>query len=108
MNKNFKSFLTLVVIVFIGIWVTIMLIGLFTTKIDGGGSLECETGYIGLNIDTINDIQNYTCPNNNFTCYKENLLLQSIKLNGIGALSCKGSYQGSLPSFLITFLEGII
>ena len=92
-------------------------------EIETDGS--CNSGFIGLDIEAYNNIQNKTCtkiqwdnttqsfedmpdPNmENLTCFKEDYQLKHIKLKDIDGLNCQGKAKIKMPFILSLFMGGI-
>lgn len=83
----------------------------------------CNSGYIGLDIEAYNNIQNKTCTKiewdnetekfetipdpklENLTCFKQNFQLKHIKLKDIDGLNCQGKAKIKMP-FILSLLWG--
>ncbi len=70
------------------------------------GNINCNTGFIGLDIEANNIIQNKTCDyDGNFTCFMNDLQLAFIKLKNIDGLNCDIEYSIDVPFSIIDKLE---
>jgi hypothetical protein len=66
-----------------------------TRPIELSGSIDCSSGKIGLDIESENNIQNYTTSylGNNLTAFKEDMLFKHINLKGVDNLNCKATFS---------------
>jgi hypothetical protein len=98
----------------------IALLTLIPVQIDG--TLTCNTGFVGLDIESENVIQNITCtdriydPNTgtynrprdkhweNVTCFKEDMLFKHIKVKNIDGMNCYGSANVEIPLIAYLFM----
>ena len=103
----------------------ILLFTMLTTKVELETEGWCNSGYIGLDIEAYNDIQNKTCTklewNNetqsfeqmpdpemkNLTCFKEDFQLKHVKLKDIDGLNCQGKAKIKMPFILSLFMGGL-
>ena len=93
------------------IGVLVLTIGFFYiqsfSRVSVKGGFSCNTGYIGINADWENKIQEYPCLksvllNGSFvdiklTCHDDETLLQFIKLKDINGLNCQGWFDVNAP-----------
>ena len=70
--------------------------------------MECTTGYVGLDVEANNYIQNYTTieelPGNwgyEYTHFNKTLLLDHINVNGIDDMRCRASVKAKGPAYLM-------
>lgn len=94
-TAKFLGFLAFLSILFLGV------VFVMTTKIESSGSIECDTGFIGLNIDThIEEV------NKSFTLVKGSYIdkktrLDNFSIKNIDGLKCKGSFSVKAPIILL-------
>ena len=70
------------------------------------GDFNCDTGFIGLDVELYNNIQNKTCDfDGNYTCFKENLQIKYLKIKDIDGLNCRGNTKMKLPLLFAIFME---
>ena len=111
--------------IILSIMLTLFLIMTLTTKVEVETEGWCNSGFIGLDIEAYNNIQNKTCtkiqwdnttqsfedkpdPNmENLTCFKEDYQLKHIKLKNIDGLNCQGKAKIKMPFILSLFMGGI-
>lgn len=114
--KVFPWFQIVTTLIFIALF-GVFLMGLFT-KVDIETEGWCNSGKIGLDIEVENIIQNRTCmerfynettqdfesrPDSELegvTCFKENYILEHIKLKDIDGLNCQGSAKVKMPMIM--------
>ena len=123
-NLEIKSSLTISVITFC-ILIMVLMITMLTTKVEIETEGWCNSGYIGLDIEAYNNIQNKTCTKlewdnktnrfdpkpskelENLTCFKEDFQLKHIKLKDINGLNCQGKAKIKMPFILSLFMGGL-
>ena len=121
---NTKSVLKIAAITFC-ILAVILLITMLTTKVDIETEGWCNSGYIGLDIEAYNNIQNKTCTKiewdnetqsfepkpvkdlENITCFKKDFQLKHVKLKDIDGLNCQGKAKIKMPFILSLFMGGL-
>jgi len=84
-------------IFFMVFWVAVIYILLMPTQ-PMEVEFECNSGFIGLDFEMYNNIQNKTCDyDGNFTCFRQASLWKDLKIKNIDGLNCKGSVKTKLP-----------
>lgn len=98
-------------IIVISCFIFLFLLGLGVILISLGsvsfkGGYECNSGFVGLDVDFKSVVQNKTCEDDgNFTCFKKDIQMNHLKLKNIDGLNCRGNIQGKLPYLALKFLE---
>jgi len=105
------------------ILVFFLIFALITTKVEIETEGWCNSGYIGLDIEGYNNIQNKTCTKpvwdnvtqsykdlpdpemENITCFIEDYQLKHVKLKDINGLNCEGKAKVKMP-FILSILWG--
>lgn len=97
------------------ICITIFLCALIITsnsKVSAEGKIMCDSGFIGVDIETYEVQQKVPCdkmPNSNydgnFTCYKKDTLTKHMNLKDIKNINCEIEYSGKIPKSLISFFD---
>lgn len=96
------------------------LLVLIPVKVDG--TITCNTGFIGLDIEAENVIQDVTCtdriydPNTgtynrppdkhweNVSCFKQDLMLKHVNVKNIDGMNCYGSASAKIPLIAYLFM----
>lgn len=87
----------------------LMMFGLFNQTTKSKGKVVCDSGFIGLDVEAYNDIEEKSCDkfpqwttsyNGNFSCSKEDLQLKHIKLKNIEGLNCHAVWENEQPVWL--------
>lgn len=77
---------------------TIIFVSLMFLSIEVEGSFTCNSGFVGLDFEAYNNIQNKTCEEDgNFTCFKDEMLFKHIKIKNIDGLNCYGEGKTKMP-----------
>jgi len=71
--------------------------------------IECTTGYVGLDVEANNYIENHSVyavegdyyPGEEYKVFNETLLLDHINVNGIDNMRCRGIVKASGPAYLL-------
>lgn len=86
----------------------IVLIGHYSQQIKLSGTIKCSSGFVGLDIEAYNDIQNKTCEyDGNYTCFKEDMQIKHIKIKNIDNLNCNINYDGVIPGGIFSLISGV-
>lgn len=118
---------SVVVITFAVMTVFLLTVGMLSSvEVEAEGS--CNTGMVGIDIQSKNMIQPKEClveryitddegnheiiyqqdPKNlNMTCYKEDLLLDHVDLRGLQNLSCSGKVKSKMPFIIMTLFMNV-
>lgn len=78
------------------------------TKIEIQAEGTCNTGFVGLDIEAYNNIQNMSCSLSlyeNNTCFKQDTLLKHIKVKNIDGMNCYGKTNIKMPFILALFMD---
>lgn len=90
-------------LILIGIFALILITGLLV-QIEVDGEFTCNSGFIGLDVEVYNNIQNKTCEyDGNYTCFKEDLQIKHIKIKNIDELNCYGKTKTKIPLLIGLF-----
>lgn len=86
-----------IIILSVFMLLTFLLIMLFFSEVELEGEFICNTGYVGLDLEAYNNIQSIQCEDNNLDCFKEDFLLNHIKIKDIDGLNCQGKGKIKVP-----------
>jgi len=60
--------------------------------------VDCTTGFIGIDTEGYNELEQYPCAfNNSYTCVQEEFLLKHFKIKNIDGMRCKAKVKGKIP-----------
>jgi hypothetical protein len=80
---------------------------IFSSSIEAEGNIECNSGNIGIDIESFNNIQKYKCTpfgsDKPQDCFNQDLMLKHINLDGINDLNCKASGKVKFPMYYTFF-----
>jgi len=95
-NTKFITIFTFYILLFLGV------IYLFSIKIETSGALECDSGFIGLNLETQKEAEYLIDGEGKFreTEFEENKL-KNLSIKNIEGLNCKGSFSAKVPLLLL-------
>lgn len=106
MEKKEKGFIGELVVIGVFLCFFIVLIGNYTQSIKVSGTINCNSGFVGLDLEAYNNIQNKTCEHDgNYTCFKEDMLLNHFKIKNIDNLNCNINYEGKIPGGILHLIE---
>lgn len=103
-----KGFIGEIITIGIFVCLFIILIGFYTQQIKIKGKLTCNSGFVGLDLESYNTIQNKTCEfDRNYTCFKEDMQIKHFKIKNIENLNCNMEYEGDIPSGIFSIMGGL-
>jgi len=92
-------------LVLVGIFALILVSFMFV-RVEADAEFTCNSGFIGLDFEAYNTIQNKTCEYDaNYTCFKDDLLLKHLKIKDIEGLTCYGKGKAKMPLLLSMFMN---
>jgi len=103
---NEKNSNGLIGVIFFGIFL-IFALSIITTKIEIESEFSCDSGFIGIEANMLNDRQSKVCDyDKNFTCFKDDTYIDYMKLKNIDGVNCHGKFKSKIPLVLAFAMGG--